>query len=67
MPMPPAGTEARCYCRKCLEALIAAAGVARPVLPASAERVSGNPLAKRATLYALVVGFPPLPLRLARK
>ena len=39
MPMPPAGTEARCYCRKCLEALIRTADRA-PVVAAkqSAER-----------------------------
>ena len=38
MPMPPAGTEARCYCRKCLQALIQTADP--PVIAAkqSAER-----------------------------
>jgi hypothetical protein len=44
MPMPPAGTGARCYCRKCLEALIAAGGGApRP----SRERGAAGIQAKR--------------------
>jgi hypothetical protein len=42
MPMPPSGSDAHCYCRQCLEALIAAPGGA-PRRAASAKRAGGNP------------------------
>jgi hypothetical protein len=42
MPMPLDASDARCYCRRCLESLIAAPGGALH-LCASAKRVGGDP------------------------